>query len=297
MLNFKLSRTEILVILALIILTLLSCTILNDHLSSPDSHSNTIRILDEQKNEALTLSVSVTAASTALSVLPDDTASPIAEELADLSLPLFLIVAIIYLEIFLLTTFGWITSSFLLPAACLLMIGFILSRQEFLLVWIKKILVLSLALIMLIPASAAITSNIEETFSETVNQKLHAASHIASVAESEEDDDGNAILSFFSGLADNVVSALDAARTMLSTLIDAVAVLIITSCIIPVLTLLLFLQAIKIALNVNIPSKYLALLIPPTKKDRKKLNGIKVLKENTNCSEPTEADNEGESHE
>ncbi|MBQ8618086.1 MAG: hypothetical protein IJ418_11350 [Clostridia bacterium] len=270
---------EILSILVCILFIGLSVTIVNDHLSSPQFHSETIRILDEQKNDALSLSVAVTAASTALSILPNDTASPIAAELADLSLPLFLIVAITYLEIFLLTTFGWITSTFLLPAVCLLRIGFILCRKEYILVWIKKIIVLSLALIMLIPASAAITSHIEDTFAETVDQKLHAASHIANIAETEEEEDANAILSFFSELADNVVSTVDAARNMLSTLVDAVAILMITSCIIPVLTLLLFLQAIKIAMNADIPTRYLALLVPPTKRDHQKLEEAKEIEE------------------
>lgn len=257
----------------------LSVTVINDRLSSPEFHSKTITVLNEQKEDALTLSVAVTAASTSLSILPDDTASPIAEELADLSLPLFLIVAVIYLEIFMLTTFGWITSTFLFPLACILAILFVLCRKEFLLVWIKKILVLSLALVMLIPTSASVTAHIEETFAETVDQKLHAASHIANVAETEETEDANAILSFFSGLADNVISLVDAARNMLSTLVDAVAVLMITSCIIPVLTLLLFLQAIRIALNVDIPTRHLALLIPPTKKDRQRLKEVSGPKE------------------
>lgn len=279
-----------LLIAALVFMIVLSVTIVSDRLSSPEFHIKTIKVLDEQKTDALTLSVAVTAASTSLSVLPDDTASPIAEELADLSLPLFLIVAIIYLEIFLLTTFGWITSTFLFPAACILAICFVLCRKEFLLVWIKKLLILSLALIMLIPTSAAITSHIEETFAETVDQKLHAASHIADVAETEEAEDANAILSFFSGLADNVVSLVAAARNMLSTLVDAVAVLMITSCIIPILTLLLFLQAIKVALNVDIPTRYLALLIPPTKRDRQRLKEAKEAKEASDIQEISESD-------
>jgi len=275
MIKRRITLSEIFLLAILVLLIVVSVTIGNDKLSSPEFHSKTIRVLNEQKAEALTLSVSVTAASTALSTLPDDMASPIADELADLSLPLFMIVAIIYLEIFLLTTFGWITSTFMFPAACMLMICFILCRKEFLLVWIKKIMVLSLALIMLIPVSAAITAQIENTYSETVDQKLHAASHIASIAESEEEDT-NAILSFFSGLADNVASMVDAARNMLSTLVDAVAVLLITSCIIPVITLLLFLQAIRIALNADIPTRKLALLIPPTKRDYQHIRDVRA---------------------
>lgn len=259
---FKRTFPEIVAIVVLLLLALLSATFLSAKLSSPAFHAKTIQVLDEQKQEALTLSVAITAASTALSFMPDDTASPIANELADLSLPLFLIVAIVYLETFLLTTFGWIASVFLIPAACLLAIGFILCRKRFLLAWMKKALVLALTLLLLIPASAAITTQIKDTFSETVNQKLHAASHITNAAESEEKEDTNAFFSFFSSLANNVSAMADAARNMLSTLVDAVAVLLITSCVIPILTLLVFLQIMKLALNVDIPVEKLELLIP-----------------------------------
>lgn len=275
----KLSLPETISITILIVLIILSTTIGSSTLSSPQFHSDTIRTLDAQKNEALALSVTVTAASTGLSMMPDDVGTPIAHELANLSMPLFLIVAIIYLEIFLLTTFGWITGSFLFPTACALMIAFVLFRREYLLIWVKKIMVLSIALVLLIPTSAAITNHIENTFSETVNQKLHAASHIADASQNNTESDENAIVSFFSSLADNVSSAATAARDILSTMVDAVAVLVITSCIIPVLTLLLFLKAVQIALNVNIPTKYLALLVPPTKKDRQQLQKAKAADE------------------
>lgn len=258
----KCTVPEIVIIVILLLLALLSATFFSTKLSSPAFHAKTIQVLDEQKQEALTLSVAVTAASTALSFMPDDTASPIANELANLSLPLFLIVAIIYLETFLLSTFGWIATVFLIPAACLFTIGFILSRKHFLLSWIKKASVLSLTLLFLIPASAMITAQVEDTFSETINQKLHAASHITSAAESEDTEEKNAFFSFFSSLATNVTAMADAARNMLSTLVEAVAVLLITSFVIPVLTLLVFLQIMKLALNVSIPVEKLALLLP-----------------------------------
>lgn len=266
--RLRITKSEIFSIIILIILMLISITIVNNVLSSPQFHAKTISILDEQKQDALALSVAVTATSTGLSILHDDIATPIANKLADLSLPLFLVVSIIYLEIFLLTTFCWISSTFIFPTACILTICFILSKKEFLLIWIKKTLVLALALIMLIPISTTITSKVRDTFDETVNQKLHAAYHIAELSEAEENEDTNAILSFFSDLADNAISLVDAAKNMLSTLVDAVAVLLIMSCVIPILTFLFFIQALKIALNMDIPINKLVLFISSASKKR-----------------------------
>jgi hypothetical protein len=44
-------------------------------------------------------------------------------------------------------------------------------------------------------------------------------------------------------------------ENMLSNFIDAIAILIVTSCLIPVGVLLFFVWIIKIALNINLPSK------------------------------------------
>ena len=57
-------------------------------------------------------------------------------------------------------------------------------------------------------------------------------------------------------------------KSMLSIMVDAVAVLVVTSCVIPVLTALLFVWIIKVIINVNIPVKTLALFVLPKKKRR-----------------------------
>lgn len=247
----RLSKMEIALIVVFLIAMILSETIGRKMLTSPEFHSNTIQVLESQKNDALMLSAAVTVASTAITAIPDDTGSSIANELADLTLPLLLIVAVIYLEIYLLTTFGWVSSTLLFPAAFALGIGYVVSRKAFILVWIKRILILAIALLLIIPVSAKVTSGINETFEESINQKFSAAAYI--VEETEEQEDTNAVISFFSGLANSIVSAFDMAKNMLSTMIDAIAILIITSVVIPIITVILFLQAIKVAINIDIP--------------------------------------------
>lgn len=259
----KITFREIIAILICVVLILLSLTFGRCTLSSTEFHQSTLDVLDRQKAEALTLSLAVSGAATALSAIPDDTGSPVATELAKLATPLFLIVAIIYLEIFLLTTFGWVASTILFPGACLFTIAFVYTRKECFLPLIKKFVILALTLSMLIPASTFVTTKIEETFLESVEQKMHAASHIVNAAESEEKE-SNGFFSFFSGLADNVTAMVDAAKNICSTMIDAVAILVITSCIIPMLTLLFFVWIIKVTLSLPIPMHCLSVLFPPT---------------------------------
>lgn len=256
-------------IIALALAAVISIVFISPILSSAQFHAETLQTIDIQKQQAIGLSVAVAGASTALSSLPDDMASPIADELADLSLPLFLIVCFLYLEKYLLTTFGWVSSFLLFPGACLLTIGYIMSGKDALLVWTKKLLILALALLMIIPTGAKVSSQIEATFAESINQTFHAASDLSNATETSENEGTNAFFSFISGLADNVSSLVDTAKNILNTFVDAIAVLLVTSCIIPILTFLVFFQVVKLIMDIDIPVKKLALLIYPTKRNRR----------------------------
>ena len=142
----------------------------------------------------------------------------------------------------------------MIPAICFLIIGYIFSYKTKILVWIKNAVILAFALTMLIPASAKITKHIEDTYTETIHQKINAALNLE---QSETKEGKNPIVDFFKWLADNVSGLVDAAKNALSACIDAVAILLITSLVIPFLTLLVFLRAIKTALNIEIPKQYL----------------------------------------
>ena len=266
MLKHKMKPWKVVSIAILLIMALLSVTLIGQFTSSPQFYGNTIKTLDAQKQDAMTLSIVVTAASTALSTLPEDVASPVADELADLSLPLFAIVCILYMEKFLLTTLGWFSTTFLFPAACLLLITYICSHKEVFFVWTKKFLILAVVLLLLVPISAKVTTMIETTFSESVSQTMEAAFQLAEETETASGEKTNAFVAFFASLKDNVVSLVNAAKNMLSLLVDAVAVLMITSCVIPVLTMLLFLWVVKLTINVDIPVKNLALLVRPVRR-------------------------------
>ena len=223
-------------------------------------------MIEKQKADAAILSVTVTAVSTALSLLPSDTASPIADEIADLSLPLFLIVCILTLEKFLLPTFGWITTTFLIPSICCLMTIYILTNKQGCLIWAKKLSIIALVLLLLIPTSAKITSLIETAFSESISQTLNAAHQLAEETGSSSEEATNAFVAFFTGLKDDIVGLVDAAKGMLSIIVDAIAVLFITSCAIPILTTLAFLWILKNLLNANIPIDFVASKLIPSRK-------------------------------
>ena len=282
MLDLNSKMQKAIIISILLILSVLSVTLLSPVLSSPQFHKDTLETIDGQKQQAIGLSVAIAGSSTALSTLPDDMASPIAEELADLSFPLFLIVCFLYLEKFLLTTFGWVSGSFLIPGTLLMAAGFIAFLKETYLVWAKKLFILTLAFMLVIPVGAKVSALIEETFAESINQTYHAASHLSDA--STEEESSNAFFSFISGLKDNVMSLVDTAKNMLNTFVDAIAVLLITSCIIPVLTAFVFIQLINKAMNTEIQTHQIVGFIQAQNQKRRNSKRQKRLTEKHQAS-------------
>ena len=105
-----------------ILLALLSIFVLSKHASSVSFHQGSLKALQEKQTTVLELSAASASASAAITLIPGDTAEPIADKLADLSSHFLLVLSAIFLEKYLLTITGTVTFSILIPAACLLYI-------------------------------------------------------------------------------------------------------------------------------------------------------------------------------
>ena len=75
--------------------------------SSPETHRTSIEYLNEKQATVMKLTAASTAASAAVSALPGDTGSAIAEKLADLTSDFLIVLCAIMLEKYLLTITGY----------------------------------------------------------------------------------------------------------------------------------------------------------------------------------------------
>ena len=114
------SRIKTLMVIVPLIIALFSVFVVSGIASSAEFHASSITALDEKQTTVLELTAASTAASAALTLLPGDTATPIADKLADLSSGFLVVLCAIYLEKYLLTLTGFVSFTFLIPISCLL---------------------------------------------------------------------------------------------------------------------------------------------------------------------------------
>ena len=275
---------RIVMIVLCIVIALVSNIVLAKNYSSPEYTVNkkTITYLDEKKTTALELCAGATALSAAITLIPGDTGTPIAEKLTDLSGYFLIVVSAIYLEKYLLTILGALTFRWLIPAAMIAIALYFGIRRDFFWKLGVKILIFGLAVYAVIPVSVHVSQLIYNTYHESFDTTLAETENLISQTEenaqsSTESDQNSGDEGFFAGLVDKAKDTIEQAKDtasiateqfkyMLNKFIDGLAVLIVTTCLIPILVMVFFVWIVKMILGTAITQP--AAMVPGiTKKD------------------------------
>lgn len=242
--------------LVLIVVMLLSVTLLRSWIGSPQAHAYTITRLDEKKDTVTALAASSASVSAALTLFPEDVLEPIADDLSDLSGCFVFVLSAIYLEKYLLTALGVLTSCLLIPTACLLMLAnMFLGYQDGKRIAIH-LAILSIVLNLIVPSGVWLSVCVEETFEESIQMTLQSATDTEDMLKSAEEEEEKGLWDKITDGVDSLINtatgALDWAKKALSRFIESIAILIITNCLIPLLPLFFFIWLIKLLFGIEL---------------------------------------------
>ncbi|MDY3039135.1 MAG: hypothetical protein SOR88_03435 [Roseburia inulinivorans] len=259
-----------------IVIALLSFFVIARFTSSTEFNAKTIQSLDDKKTTVMELTAASTAASAAITLIPGDVGTPIANKLADLSSYFLIVLSAIYLEKYLVTITGYAAFKILVPIACVFFSGYLLWRKEILRVVAQKFLLFGLAVYLVIPASVKVADMIETTYASSIESTIETAKQTTDEIESETGESGQVddkssneksqsdsdsdskenAGGFFSGLFNKVQEGVSTAtanvENVLNNFIEALAILLVTSCLIPILVLIFFVWLVKMLLGLNI---------------------------------------------
>lgn len=312
--NFNKQKCITAVILLLV--AILSITVIGKYASAPENHQKTIASLDEKKQTVMELTAASTVTSALITLLPGDTATPIAEKMADVSGDLLVVLCAIYLEKYLVTITGYVAFTYLIPIACGLWIFNLIFANATLRKLATKLVVFGLAISFVVPASVKISDLIGDTYQAQIEATIEDARNTQNILENsgvaDDDDDTNAtetpgigttevpgtvtgnvqekesnnsgsVSNIFDWAKDAISGAKDSVTNVvenvtvsteelvqkvensLNHFIEAVAVMIITSCVIPMLVLLLFFWMVKIVLDVDLSGVKIKGMLPERK--------------------------------
>ena len=295
----------------LLLVAILSITVVGKYVSAPENHQKTIASLDEKKQTVMELTAASTVTSALITLLPGDTATPIAEKMADVSGYLLVVLCAIYLEKYLVTITGYVAFTYLIPIACGLWILNLIFANATVRKLAAKLTVFGLAISLVVPASVKISDLIGDTYQAQIEATIEDAKNTQSILENsgvvddtnatettgtteasetvtgnvqeKENNNSGSVSNIFDWAKDAISSAKDSVANVvenvtvsteelvqkvensLNHFIEAVAVMIITSCVIPMLVLLLFFWMVKIVLDVDLSGAKIKGMLPEHK--------------------------------
>ena len=263
---------RVVAIIVCIIIACISFFGLAKSYSSPESKINkeTIKYLDEKKTTALELSASATAVSTLITLAPGDDGTPVANKLMDLAGYFLIVVSAIYLEKYLLTILGALTFKWLIPVSMLALAVYFGSKKELFWKIGVKLFIFGLAIYAVIPVSVHVSKMIYSTYQESIDATIDEANDLADESEASKDEDKDSkdskkskdSESSFIDKAKDAVNSVkntlsvtaNSVKNMVNKFIDGLAVLIVTTCLIPVLVIVFFIWLVKLVLGSAISS-------------------------------------------
>jgi len=260
------------VVVTLVVAIILCYTVLGNKLTDPTTYSHTLEVLDENRTSVLGLTAASAVASAAISSLPDDMCTPLAEEISELTTYFLMILSVIYLEKYLLTILAGASCYLLIPAGSAALLVNRFFPRNFLRNIGGKLLIFGVAVLLVIPTSVWVSDQINGIYAGSIELTVESATAVSenlisgSTGEGEENtsviDEAKSLLGNLTG---SVTAVVEQFKNILNRFIEAIAVMIVTTCLIPILVILFFGWLIKTLFSVPV-------VIPP------QLSGIRKRK-------------------
>ena len=237
------TTSRLLIAALLLLLAVLSALFVTEWASAPATHTATAQALDEKVNTVLQLSAASALVSSAVTLLPGDVGTPIADKLADFTTWFLLILSVLLAEKYLLGILGVVAFRILIPLGLLSAAVSLFCFPRRLRALAVKLAVLGLALFLVIPLSLGVSDMIYRAYEESIQDTVETADQLSTDATefSAAETDSSLLGIVTSKLNTWRSRAVDALNRFLQTL----AVMLVTSCVIPLLVLLFFLWLIK----------------------------------------------------
>ncbi|GEM_PF-266260 len=259
-----------------VLLAILSYTLAYDYYLNSAFIKSAIIYLDKKADVILGLTGASTSASVAMTLIPGDVGTPIAGKLADISSYSIIILAAVHLEKYLITIAAEIALRCVVPGTMIFAaVNTTLFENVQLRSLIKKLCTFALALILVVPASVRLSTLIEKTYEDDVQMSIEETQREADeIKNNLVGQDQSIIKKFWGVVAGKTTETVKKFENSLNNFVEAIAVMIITACVIPLITFAMLIWLIKSVLQVDFQTPSLASLASKTKLDPNKVKEI-----------------------
>ena len=230
----------------ILLLAVISFTIVAPWASDSGNHRHSIEQTQDKISTVMTLSGGAAGTSATLSLLPGDLCTPLAEQLAELAKYFLLILSALYLEKFLITLSGFITFAVLIPLSLVLLSAYVVTGKKKFASVSGKIAIIGLIIFLIVPASVTLSDKIYQIQGDTIQETI--------TEYNELDLEGDADSGIIGEITTITTSTIDKVTGFISKLMESLAVMLVTSCVVPVLVFVFLIWMVKTVFSANVLS-------------------------------------------
>lgn len=254
-------------ILSLILIAAISFFAVASILPKTSFVQESLESIEESSNTVMKFSAATLSTSLAISALPDDFATPLADSLADMNIYFIVILVVLFLEKILLQYGIKLAFMFLIPTACGVWLAAVAVRKNLLKRLAIRLGIFGLAVALVVPCSTHITNIVASDLTEYVNETIEETENGAGKLNEAMEDSGED-KTIFEKLSDLFHTAVNGVSDLMlhfqNTIrrcMNSIAILILTNCLMPLLTLFVLKWILGEVFQIAIP-------MPPMRRRR-----------------------------
>lgn len=255
-------------ILLLALTAALSFFVVTAWLPDSDFVMDSIESVEDSSNTVMRFSAATLSTSVAISALPDDFATPLAESLADMNIYFVAILVVLFLEKILIQYGIKLAFAIIIPLACLAGIIAIGMKKNILKNLAIRLCILGLAVAFVVPCSTHVTNIVATDLTAYVDNTIEETNDGADKLN-EAMEGGAEEKTMFEKLSDLFQTAIhDVSDLMLHfqnnirRCMNSIAILILTNCLMPLLTFVILKWILKETFQIVMP-------LPPVRRQDK----------------------------
>ncbi len=250
-------------ILSLCLIAALSFFVVTAALPESSFVRDSVESIEDSSDTVMKLSAATLSTSLAISALPDDFATPLADSLADMNIYFVAILVVLFLEKILIRYGVQAAFAILIPLACFMGVLFVTTRRHILRSLAIRLCVLGLAAAFVVPCNTHITevvaSDLMAYVSDTIEETEDGAGKLNEAMEggAEEKTIFEKLSDLFQTAMDDLSDLMLHFQNTIRRCLNSIAILILTNCLMPLLTFFILRWILRELFQIALPT-------PPT---------------------------------
>lgn len=236
---------------------------------------STVDRLEDSRTKIMEFSGATIATSLAITALPDDFGTPLADTLADMNMYFVFIFAVLFVEKLLVVEGVKFSFAWIIPIALGLYILGTLVTKDSIKLFGKKLLIFGMAVVLVIPVSTHFTEKVCADYlvyvDETIQEANDGAQKVNEIMATDEDE-----ATIFDKLSAAFKTAMSGMNDLLAyfenvikKFVNSIAIMLVTSFVLPLIVLFIFRWLLRelFSLNLNLPQ--VKIMLPGRNKGEK----------------------------